>query len=152
MDDLEVDTEFTTLISDDEEADATAAIVECLRETLEQLALVDDGEALLDITSLSHGDDTAVITDVEDAVLLEDGAEHVLYDDRWGWVRYEAGLLMKLLGEQINTEVAVLAGLGRSGNPDHLARAPLQDQEVADADVVAGNGDGVWRHFAGVGR
>jgi len=37
----------------------------------------------------------------------------------------------------------VLAGLGRCRNADDLARAALEDQKVADADVVARNGDSV---------
>ena len=37
----------------------------------------------------------------------------------------------------------MLASLGRSGDADDLARAALQDQEVANADVVARDGDGV---------
>lgn len=52
---------------------------------------------------------------------------------------------MELLGEEVNTEVAVLASLRRGGNADDLARAALEDQEIANADVVAGDGDGVWR-------
>tara|TARA_R110002003_G_scaffold251_8_gene17810 strand:+ start:2846 stop:3040 length:195 start_codon:yes stop_codon:yes gene_type:complete len=56
---------------------------------------------------------------------------------------------MKLLGEQVNTEVAVLASLGGGGDADDLARAALEDQEIANADVVAGDGNGVGRsHLA----
>jgi hypothetical protein len=50
---------------------------------------------------------------------------------------------MKLLGEEIDTKVAVLAG-GRGGrDADDLAGAALEHQEVTQADVVAGDGDGV---------
>lgn len=52
---------------------------------------------------------------------------------------------MQLLGEEVDTEVSVLASGRGGGNADDLARAALQDQEVAEADVVAGDGDGVWR-------
>jgi hypothetical protein len=48
---------------------------------------------------------------------------------------------MKLLGEEIDTEVAVLAGVGAGADADDLARAALEDQKVANADVVAGDGD-----------
>jgi hypothetical protein len=44
--------------------------------------------------------------------LLEDWAEHVLDDNRWGRVGDEAGLFMELLGEEVNTKVTVLASLG----------------------------------------
>jgi hypothetical protein len=57
---------------------------------------------------------------------------------------------MELLGEKVNTEVAVLAGLRGGGDADNLARAALEDQEIANADVVAGDGDGVGDHSAGV--
>lgn len=50
-----------------------------------------------------------------------------------------------MLGEEVDTEVSVLASGRGGGNADDLARAALQDQEVAEADVVAGDGDGVWR-------
>lgn len=52
---------------------------------------------------------------------------------------------MKLLGEEVHTEVAVLASLGGGSDANDLAWTTLQDEEVANADVVAGNGDGVGR-------
>jgi len=52
---------------------------------------------------------------------------------------------MKLLGEQVNTQVAVLASLRGGGDTNDLARATLKDQEIANADVVARDSDGVWR-------
>lgn len=50
---------------------------------------------------------------------------------------------MKLLGEEIDTQIAVLARLSGSRDADDLAWTTLQDQEVADTDVVAGDSDGV---------
>jgi len=145
MNDLVVNSQLATLIVDNQDTDAATAIVEAARQPAEQVALVEHRQTLLDITSLSHGDDTTVIADVEDAVLLEDWAEHVLDNDRRRRVADEAALLMQLLGEEVDTKVAVLAGLGRGGDANDLARTTLQDQEVADADVVARDGDGVWR-------
>lgn len=112
MDDLVVDSHLQTFVSDDEDADAATTIVERLGETGEEAALVEDGKALLDITRLSHSDNTTVLTDVKNAVLLEDRAEHVLDNHGWGWVGDERGLLMKLLGEEVNTKVTVLTSLG----------------------------------------
>jgi len=106
---------------------------------------------LLDIASLGHGNDGTVLTDVKNTVLLEDRAEHVLDDDGWCRVGDETRLLMKLLGEEINTEVTVLTGLGRGGNANDLARATLKDQEIANANVVARDGDGVGSHYARFG-
>lgn len=48
---------------------------------------------------------------------------------------------MQLLGEQIDAQVAVLAGGGGARDANHLARVALQHQNVADADVVAGDCD-----------
>lgn len=50
---------------------------------------------------------------------------------------------MEGLGEEINTEVAVLASGSRGGDADHLAGAALEHEEIANADVVAGDGDSV---------
>lgn len=44
----------------------------------------------------------------------------------------------------------MLAGLGRGGDANHLARASLQDQEIANANVVAWDGNGAGRHWFGV--
>lgn len=142
VDDLHVDGHLATVVGDDEDTDGAAARLESLLETVPEGALVDDGEVLLDIASLGHGDDGAILH-VEDAVLLEDGAEHGLDNDAGGGVGDEAGLLMELLGEEVDTEVTVLAGGSRGADADHLARAALEDEDVAEADVVAGDGDGL---------
>jgi hypothetical protein len=153
VNDLVVDSHLHTIVVDDEDADAATAVVERLCETTEETALVKDGKALLDITRLGHGDNATVLADVENTVLLEDRTKHVLDNDGWGRVGDEAGLLMELLGEQVNTEVTVLASLGGGGDADDLARAALKDQEVANADVVAGDGDvGGGRHLASCSR
>lgn len=151
MDDLVVNSHLATIIVDDEDTDAAAAVVEAVGETAKKAALVKDGEALLDVTGLGHGDNTAVVTDVKDTVLLEDRAEHVLDNDRGAGVADEGRLLVQLLCEEVNTEVAVLASLSRGGDADDLARTALQDQQVADPDVVAGDGDGVGNHGAARG-
>jgi hypothetical protein len=149
VDNLVVDSHLHTVVVDDEDTDAASAVVERLCQAVEESALVEDGEALLDVTRLSHGNNATVLTDVKNTVLLEDRAEHVLDNDGGSRVGDEAGLLMELLGEQVNTEVTVLASLGGGGDADDLARTTLKDQEIANADVVAGDGDGVGgRHLA----
>jgi hypothetical protein len=50
---------------------------------------------------------------------------------------------MQLLGEKINTQVSMLASGRRGCDADDLAWTTLKDQEITDADVVAGNGNGV---------
>jgi len=149
MDDLVIDSHLLTIIIDNKNADAATAIVKGLFQAGEETALVKDRKTLLDIASLGHGNDgTVVLTNVKNTVLLEDRAEHVLDNDGWRRVGDEARLLMELLGEEVNTEITVLAGLRRSSNADDLTRATLKNQEIANADVVARDGDGVGSHYA----
>jgi hypothetical protein len=141
MDDLHVNSELTATVRNDKDADGATARLESSLQTRPEVALLNDGEVLLDVTSLGHGDDGTLL-DVEDPVLLEDWAEHALDDHGGGGVRDGAGLLVELLGEEVDTEVTVLAGGGRGGDADDLAGTALEDQDVAQADVVAGDGDG----------
>ena len=46
---------------------------------------------------------TGTISKVEDTILLEDGAQHGLNDNRRAWVGDERGLFMQLLGEEVDT-------------------------------------------------
>ena len=142
MDDLHVNGELLAVVVEDEDTDAAAARLEGLGETGVQVGLVNHGQALLDVAGLGHAGDVAIL-EVEDAVLLEDRAEHGLDDNAGGRVGDEGGLLVQLLGEKVDTEVAVLAGGRRGGDADHLAGAALEHQEVAEADVVARDGDRV---------
>ena len=75
--------------------------------------------------------------------MLEDGSEHGLNDNGRAWVRDERRLLMQLLGEEVDSQVAVLTGSRRGADTDDLARTTLQDQEVTETDVVRRDGDGV---------
>lgn len=61
---------------------------------------------------------------------------------------------MQLLCEEINTQVAVLAGCCRSCDADDLARTALKNQNVAKANVMAGDCDGIGsiRRFSNWGR
>lgn len=106
------------------------------------MSLVNNLQTLLDLAGLGHGNKLSVITDVDETVLLEDGSEKGVEHDRWRRVRDNTRLLVKLLGEQVNTEVTVLAGLGRGGDTDDLARTVLEDDQVTNADVVARDGEG----------
>jgi len=142
VDDLHVNSHLAAVVADDQDTDGAAARLESLLETAPQAALVNDRQVLLDVTSLSHGDDGAILH-VEDAVLLEDRAEHGLDNDAGSGVGDEGRLLVELLGEEVDTEVAVLASGSRGGDADHLAGAALEDEDVAKADVVAGDGHSV---------
>lgn len=143
MDDLEVNNELTATVVDDKGTDGATAVGEGLTNARGQTTLSDNGERLLDVTVLGHGGEGTVTVDVEDAVGLEDGAEHGLDNHGRRGVGDEAGLLLQLAGEEVNTEVTVLAGLGGDRDADHLARTALEDQDVADANEVAGDRDGL---------
>lgn len=151
MNDLAVDSKLAAVVGDDKDADRATASGEGAGEALPEAALVDDGKAGLDLARLGHGDDVTILK-VEDAVLLEDGAEHGLDDDAGGRVGDEGGLLVQLLSEEVNTEVAVLASGSRGGDADDLAGAALEHQDVTHADVVAGDGDGVGDRGGSGGR
>jgi len=58
-------------------------------------------------------------------------------DNRGRWVRDHTWLLVKLLSEEVYTEVSVLASLGGGGDTDDLARTVLKYDQVTNTDVVA---------------
>ena len=149
VDDLHVNSELTAAVVEDKDADGTTTRLEGARQTRPQVGLVNDSEALLDITALSHGNNVAVLH-VKDTVLLEDRAEHGLDNNTGGGVGDEGGLFVELLGEEIDTKVAVLASSIGGGNADDLARAALEHQEVSETNVVAGNGDSVGEVRSGI--
>lgn len=139
MDNLDVDGELAALVREDEDANAAAASVEGTVDLLPEVGLVEDTETLLDLAGLGHAGE-GTVRHVENTVLLEDRAEHGLDDNTGRGVGYERRLLVELLGEQVNTEVAVLAGSRGGGDADNLAGTALEDQDIAIADVVARNG------------
>ncbi|KAI1050665.1 hypothetical protein LB506_001763 [Fusarium annulatum] len=142
VDDLHVNGELTRTVVEDEDTDGATARLESAVEAGVEVGLVNDGETLLDVTSLGHGNDLTLLH-VEDTVLLEDRAEHGLNDNARGRVGDERGLLVELLGEEIDTKVAVLTGGRGGGDADDLAGTALEHQEVTQTDVVAGDADGV---------
>jgi len=50
---------------------------------------------------------------------------------------------MKLLGKEVDTEVAVLPCLSRRVDADDLAWSALKVEDVSSADVMAWDGDGL---------
>jgi len=137
MHDLVVDGQLLAMITDNQHTNGAGAASESLLKTRPKVTLVDDLETLLDLTSLRHGNELAVIANVDETILLEDGTEERVENDTGRGVRDNARLLVKLLGEEINTEVTVLTGLSRSSDADDLTGTMLKDYQVTDADVVA---------------
>lgn len=141
MDNLVVDSQLLTVVRDDQDANGTGSVAESLLQAAPEVSLVNNLQALLDLASLGHGNELSVIADVDEAVLLEDGSEKGVENNRRRWVRDNTRLLVKLLGEQVNTKVTMLAGLGRGGDTDDLARTVLEDDQVTNADMVARDGE-----------
>lgn len=151
MDDLHVNGKLTATVVKDEDANGATARLESAVEARVKVGLVNDRETLLDIASLSHGNDLTLLH-VEDTVLLEDRAEHGLNDNTGGRVGDERGLLVKLLGEEVDTKVAVLTGSRGGRDADDLAGAALEHQEITQTDVVAWDADGVGNAVSGRAR
>lgn len=147
MDDLVVDSKLATTVVDDHDPDTAPAISKGIAELVPKRALVNDGQRLDDIARLGHCND-ATLVNVKDAILLENGTEHRLNINRRRRVAHEARLLLKLLGKEVNTQVTVLASLGRGGDADDLARTALEHDKVSNADVMAGDGDGARSNAA----
>lgn len=145
MDNLVVNDELSATVFNDQGSDTAATIVEGARNLGVETTLVNDGQTLLDITSLSHADDATVVSQIKDSVLLEDRTEHTLNDHRWLRVADKRRLFMELSGKEVNTKIPVLTSLTRLRDSNDLAWSALQDQEVSDSDEVAGNGDSVTR-------
>ena len=143
MDDLVINSQLTPTIIDNQDTDAPSTIGKRLINSRPQSTLINDRKTLLDLPRLSHGDNTTIVTNIKNTVLLEHRAEHVLHNHRRLGVGHEAGLLMKLLGEKIHSEIAVLTSLRRRCDTNDLARTTLEDQEIADANMVARDGDGI---------
>jgi len=112
VDDLVVNGQLLSLVSEDQNPDGTRALAERLPDLVVEVALVNDLQSLLDLTILGHGDELAVVTDVDEPVLLEDRSQKGVEDNGWRRMGDNTWLLMELLGEEVNTEISVLTGLG----------------------------------------
>jgi hypothetical protein len=73
------------MVTDDKDANATTTTLEGFRQAAPEVGLIDDGNRLLDITSLGHSNNSAVL-EIEHTVLLEDWTKHGLDDNTWAWV------------------------------------------------------------------
>jgi len=63
-------------------------------------------------------------------------------DDGGRRVRDDAGFLVELTCEKVDTEITVLARGSRGGDANDLAGALLEDHDITDADVMARDGVG----------
>jgi hypothetical protein len=142
MHQLEVDSQFVRAITNDQDANASATISKGVIQSSPQAPLVGNTKGLPNITTLGHGNDATILADIEETILLEDRAGHCLQQDRWGRVRDNTSILVKLLGEEINTKVAGLPSLSGRGDANDLAWPTLKVEDVSSADVMTWDGDG----------
>jgi len=142
MDDLVVNSQLLSVVRNNQDPNGTGALSESLAQLIPEIALVNNLQSLLDLTRLGHGNKLSVITNVNEPVLLEDWAQEGVENNGWRWVRDNTWLFVELLGEEVNTEVSVLAGLSGSGDTDNLAWTVLENNQVTNADVVARDGEG----------
>jgi hypothetical protein len=151
VDDLAVNNQLPTTIVDDQCSNAASAVCESSLNLGIEPTLINDPQTLLYITTLGHADDQTITAHVKDAVLLVDGAEHALDIDTGLRIAHEGALFLKLTSEKIDAQVSVLTCLWRGGDADDLARTPLKDDEITDADELAGDRDGVgWVATSGL--
>lgn len=142
MGSLEVNDELVaSTIVDDEDTDGTRRFTEGIVDLLGKTALGDDLDSALDLTTVGDGDEGVALTGADDPVLLEGWGNHAVENDRWGWVGDNARLLNQGMSEEVNTEVSVLASLGRGGDADDLGWTLLEDDQVTNTDVVAWDGE-----------
>jgi hypothetical protein len=140
VDDLHVDGKLAAMVVDNQDTNGATAGLEGVLETRPQVGLFNDRQGLLNVTSLGHGNDSAILH-IENTVLLEDGALHGLDNNAGSRVGDAGALLVQLFGEEVDTKVAVLASGSRRADADDLARAALEHQDIPEADVVAWNGN-----------
>jgi hypothetical protein len=142
MNDLVIYHQVPSSIIDHQRTHAAPPISKGTVDLLKQIALINDAKTLFHISCLSDADKEAILTDVKDTILLVDWSKHGVHDNGWSGVGDKARFFLELAGEEINTEEAILASLRAAGDADNLAGTTLEDQEVADPDVVAWDGNG----------
>jgi len=103
VDHLVIDHQLSSTIIDDQCSNGSSTIGKRTLDLVEQTTLVDDLQALLHITTLGHADKLAIISNVQDAILLVDRAEHALDNNRFLRIRDEATLFLKLTSEEVDT-------------------------------------------------
>ena len=81
VNDLVIHSKLATSIIDDQNTNTTTAVGKGIVKSRPQATLINDWEALLYIAGLGHGNDAAIIADIEDTVLFEYRAQHILDDD-----------------------------------------------------------------------
>ena len=152
MNDLVVNNQLPPTIVDHQCSNTASPISKAALNLIEQAIIIDNSQSLFHIPGLSHTDNSAIVTDIQDAVLLEHRSQHALHIHARLGVCVEGALLLQLLGEEVHAEVAVLPGLSAHADADDLAGPALQDDEVADADEVARDGNGVDTAIAATTR
>jgi len=152
VDSLEVNDELLRTVADDKDTNGTGAAAKGIVDLLGEVALSNDGNTSLQLTGLSLEVERNVLTSLDDLVLLEGWGQHGVEDDRWRWVADNAVLLDELVGEEVHTEISVLASGSRGGDTNDLGWSLLEDHQITDAEKVAWDGEvGLSRWSDGLG-
>ena len=94
MDDLVVDHELPPSIVDDQSPNTAPPLRKRAINLAIQAPLIHNSKTLLDIPTLSHTDQSAIITHIQDTILLEHRTQHTLHHDRVPGVTDKGALLM----------------------------------------------------------
>jgi len=83
VDMLVVDSQFLSVITDNQTPDGTRALSKGFLHLVNEIALINNLQPLFDFTSLGHANESAIITDINKPVLLEDRAQKGVKNNRW---------------------------------------------------------------------
>lgn len=83
MDMLEVDSQLLSVITDNQAPNGTRAFSKSFLHLVNEITLVNNLQSLLDFTSLGHANKPAIITDINEPVLLEDWTQKGMENNRW---------------------------------------------------------------------
>jgi len=72
MDKLEIDGQLLSGVTDNQNPDSRTALSKSMPHLVMQIALINTFQPLLDFTCLGHANESSIITDINEPVLLED--------------------------------------------------------------------------------
>lgn len=83
MNKFEVYRQLLSMIVDNEYSHRARALSESLSDLVVKISLVNYFETLFDLTRLGHADQFAIVSDVDESVLLEDGSQKGVKNNGW---------------------------------------------------------------------
>ena len=80
---LEVDGQLLSVVTDDQAPNSTRAFSKRLLHLVDEIALINNLQPLLDLTSLSHANKPSIITDINEPILFEDWTQEGVENNGW---------------------------------------------------------------------